>query len=278
MNNQTKVAVLCDSISPAGKRITTLQVRFHRFVLAEFNTHRVFSRNFSSSRAIPTATLLKQVRENPAQPVFWGKNQTGMQADVELEGDELKTVQTKWLQAAQHAADQAEQLAALGAHKQIVNRIIEPFVYVNGVVTSTEWKNWLDLRAHKDAQPEIQLLARLMESALAQSKPKLLYRDEWHLPFVNDKEQAELKHPTLADLACKISAARCCRVSYNKVDGGVSTIDEDLKLFDKLASSQPAHMSPLEHQATPVSLDDDFNLNGNFFGWNQFRHIYINQQ
>lgn len=260
--------VIEDSISEGGKRITTMQVKFHRFILPEFNTHRVFSRNFSSSRAIPTKKLLEQVRDDPAVPVHWGKNQAGMQAAEELEGDALKNAKFSWKRSAESAAAMAEIMSDLGAHKQIVNRIIEPYLWANGIVTSTEWDNWFELRAHEDAQPEIHELALRMREAMAASTPKLLKQSEWHLPYVSVEERQTME----TSLVQKISAARCCRVSYLKHDGTAPNVEEDLKLFDRLAGAVPLHASPLEHQATP--MQNKTLSSGNFFGWTQYRKLW----
>ncbi len=266
--------VIEDSISLAGERITTLQIKFHRYILPEFNTHRVFSRNFSSSRAIPTAKLIEQVRLHPAMPVHWGKNQPGMQADVELEGQELESAKSKWKLAAERAADVAEEMAALGMHKQVTNRPLDPYLYVTGIVTSTEWDNFFELRAHPDAQPEIHELAVKMREARASSTPKVLHLGQWHLPYVSEAERNDqfFKIPANVFMLQKISAARCCRVSYLKHDGSLPNIDDDLALFQRLAGAVPQHLSPTEHQATP-NYTASHSLEGNFRGWNQFRHV-----
>lgn len=272
--------VIEDSVSATGKRITTLQIKFHRFILPEFNTHRVFSRNFSSSRAIPTVKLIEQVRTNPALPVHWGLNQPGMQASAELAGANLDNAIICWNMAAELAADQAEIMAAVGAHKQVVNRLLEPFLWATGIVTSTEWDNWDSLRRHEDAQPEIHELAVKIHEARENSTPTLLNYGEWHLPYVsieerNDKFFQSREHLQILQ---KISAARCCRVSYLKHDGTVPNIREDLTLFDRLAGSVPLHASPLEHQATPdiihASGVGHSYLYGNFDGWCQYRKIW----
>jgi len=272
--------VIADSVSEEGKRITTLQVKFHRFILPEFNTHRVFSRNFSSSRAIPTKTLLRQVAEEPAMPVHWGKNRPGMQAGYELEGNELIAARSRWIASAKDAARWAEKMSDDGAHKQIVNRILEPYLWAHGVVTSTEWDNWTSLRAHEDAQPEIHELALCMQEAMQKSIPMFLKSGEWHLPYIKEEEYTSFDTDTLK----KISAARCCRVSYLKHDGTAPNVDDDLALFDRLAGSVPLHASPLEHQATPDSLYtinsdnhlawNNYHLHGNFVGWVQHRKVW----
>lgn len=268
--------IIADSVSEAGKRITTLQVKFHRFILPEFNTHRVFSRNFSSSRAIPTAKLLEQVRNDPALPVHWGKNQPGMQAAEELDDITKSAVKDLWRNSAYLAAAQAEKMSLMGAHKQIVNRMIEPYLWAHGVMTATEFDNWDDLRAHEDAQPEIHDLAVCMIEARKASTPQLLKKGDWHLPYITDQERNDSFYQIEANknsnMLAKISAARCCRVSYLKHDGTSPNVDEDLFLFQRLAGSVPLHASPLEHQATPMSNATE--ASGNLFGWTQYRKLW----
>jgi hypothetical protein len=284
--------VILDSTCARNKRITTMQLRYPRFIHAEFMTHRVFSRNASSSRAVPTAKLLEEVRTAPASPVFWGMNQPGMQAALEFEGREREELIRAWQIAANNAADAAESMSKFGAHKQIVNRILEPFTHINVVVTATEWENFFGLRIHKDAQPEMRALAEAMWASYSTSDPTMLRRGEWHLPYVDymwvngeqkfywqngEGEEAYFNAVDLSvEQAAKISVARCARVSYKAFDGKVAPIESDLKLYEKLAGAQPLHASPLEHQATPdgtMSSGGWANprLHGNFVGWNQYR-------
>lgn len=258
--------IIADSIGKNGVRFTTLQVKFHRFILPEVNTHRVFSRNYSSSRAIPTHKILEQIKNDPAMPVFWGRNQAGMQAKEELQGADRKTVISGWKIAAEEASFLAAQMSNLGVHKQIVNRIIEPFTWSNGIISATDWDNFFEQRIHPDAQPEIQALAIAMKDAMDISEPKYLEEGEWHLPYIRNNEL----HLDI-ELLKKISAARCCRVSYNKHDGSNPSVEEDLVLFDKLAGSVPMHCSPLEHQATPDYAFCNSHLYGNLRQWIQFR-------
>ena len=270
--------VIADSVADNGKRITTMQIKFHRFILPEFNTHRVFSRSFSSSRAIPTSKLIEQVRKEPAMPVYWGKNQTGMQASEELDIETKALAEREWRIAAHMACDTAETLAKLGSHKQNVNRLIEPYLFANGIVTSTEWDNFFELRAHEDAQPEIHELAIKMREAMGGSTPKELKHNEWHLPYISEAELNDqfFKIPANKYMLQKVSAARCCRVSYLKHDGTVPNINDDLALFQRLAGSVPLHASPLEHVATPDAFNTGFN-NGNFKGWIQYRKLWETQ-
>ena len=276
MSFQAKI--IADSVSGDGVRLTTFQLKFHRFILPEFNTHRSFSRNFSSSRAIPVAKIIEQVRFDPAIPVHWGKNQPGMQAKEELTGPALDICKKYWEIAAKNAADTAAEMHDLGLHKQVVNRILEPFQWVSGVVTATEWDNFFELRAHPDAQPEIQALAYLMQEKMEASPPREMKRGDWHLPYVQPHEFADYGDDV--ELLKKVSAARCCRVSYMKHDGTHANIEEDLALCNRLVGSRPLHASPFEHQATPDQWNvqrgggfvwDYPHLHGNFNGWIQHR-------
>lgn len=262
-----------DSISPEGSRLTTLQLCYPRFIHAEFMTHRVFSRNASSSRAIPVAKMIEQVRTNPAMPIHWGKNQPGMQANEQLTGEALEAVKAHWMIAARNAADIAEGMMQLEAHKQVANRILEPFQHIHVIVTATEWQNFFELRAHKDAQPEIQALALAIDGAMMTSVPTLLEKDEWHLPYVTDEERSHLDTETLL----KVSTARCARVSYLTHDGKTPELAKDIELYERLVGSRPIHASPTEHQAAPDVFSNGVwgqpDLHGNFYGWCQHRKL-----
>jgi len=234
------------------------------------------SRNASSSRAIPVWKVVDQVRDEPAAPIHWGRNQSGMQAQAQLEDKQREEVKALWGMAARTAARYAAQMEDLGAHKQIVNRILEPFTFISVVVTSTEWANFMALRAHPDAQPEIQALALAMRKAMDHSQPKMrgargMLKDayDWHLPYIKSEEVEEF-HDRPVFLA-KLSAARCARVSYNNHDGTAPSIENDLKLFERLVGSKPLHASPTEHQAYPLDSSEEWVKN--FRGWKQFRSI-----
>lgn len=259
--------VIADSISDTGDRLTTLQLIYPRFIHAELMTHRVFSRNASSSRAIPVKKMIDMVRNNPAMPIHWGQNQPGMQAAAELNVPQKYVAQVRWREAALAAARIAEEMMELGLHKQVANRILEPFQHIQVVLTATEFDNWNELRAHPDAQPEIHQLALDIGAVMEASTPKLLEHGEWHLPYVTEDTLLDIRRYLSAkgrsdleawndddviELARKVSAARCCRVSYLKHDGTAASIADDLDLCDKLAGARPIHASPFEHQATPM--------------------------
>lgn len=252
--------IIADSLSSDDVRITTLQLRYPRFIHAEFMTHRVFSRNASSSRAIPVNRLIDDVVEDRVDPSFWGANKKGMQATEEVADPQW--CQNLWDVARDAAVTCAVNLKNAGAHKQIVNRILEPFSHINVVVTATEWDNFFALRCHPDAQPEMQELANAMRNAMEASKPAC--RDE-HMPYISD---FEMETGTMRDLM-KISAARCARVSYLTHDGKTPTYAEDIKLYDRLATAEPAHLSPLEHPALAAVGDCTY---ANFRGWQSLRY------
>jgi hypothetical protein len=250
-------------------------------------THRVFSRNASSSRAIPVAKMIDQVWNDPAMPVHWGQNKSGMQAEQEIQ--HVMHAKDLWFQASKSAAEFAERMNEIGLHKQVVNRILEPFQWIHVVVTATEWDNFFELRNHPAAQPEIQELAQQMQAAMEQSEPKQLIVGEWHLPYVSDQEVQDFIYTNSFNNAIKCSAARCARVSYMKHDGTKPNVEDDLELYNMLVTrpftdkrgnvltdKDPIHASPIEHQATPVDLNSNLiaDMTGNFRGWYQYRKIF----
>jgi len=252
--------VLLDSHSPAGIRLTTLEVTFPRFVLAEWNTHRVLSRNSASSRAVPTSKLLEKVESDPVLPLEWGRNKAGMSADDVLEPADEERAKEVWLSARDAAVEHARRLMELKVHKQELNRILEPFLWHTVIVTSTEWENFFALRSAPTAQPEIREAALRMRAALDTSTPRPVAAGEWHLPLLQDDERS-------LDIEAqkKISAARCARVSY-LTHAGTREIEKDLELHDRLKHDR--HLSPFEHVATPAA---DIAFHANFRGWIQMR-------
>ena len=283
----TSAKVIADSVSPAGIRLTTMEVTFHRFVLAEFNTHRVFSRNSASSRAIPFKKQVARVMDNPAIPVKWAAEQRGMQGGDEIDYPWL--ARGNWLEARSNAINSAARLANLGVHKSIVNRLLEPFMWHTVIVTATEWQGFWDQRCSELAQPEIKVAAELMREAYDASTPSEVDYDEWHLPYVTDEDwdsaisiidsvpyswNAEEYNNAVVDVVKHVSVARSARVSYLNHDG-TRNIKRDLDLYDRLVSADPLHASPLEHVATPATMEEmyDGTVLGNFTGWHQMRHF-----
>jgi len=253
--------IIADSINPFGNRLTTLQLKYPRFIHAEFMTHRAFSRNSSSSRAVPVDRMMDQ---EIVFPVRWGKNQKGMQPSQEnLDDIDSVRANNHWIDALMACSTAARALSSLGVHKQWANRMLEWFTPISVVVSATEWDNFFELRDHPDAQDEIRILAQEIRKAMAASTPEELEVGEWHLPYIT---QGERRWVPLEDRK-KISVARCARVSYLKHDGTHSTREEDLALFERLVGSNPKHLSPTEHQARASHLVRC----ANFQGWRQYR-------
>ena len=173
-------------------------------------------------------------------------------------------------------------MAERGAHKQIVNRIIEPWCHINVVVTATEWANFFALRRDAAAQPEMKALADAMHEAMQNSSPKLLQPGQWHLPYADFEDQGQSWSP--GDDPIRESVARCARVSYLTQEGKKPSTGEDLALYERLVVSQPLHASPAEHQATPDERVCDimepwrhWSQHGNFVGWRQYRKMLPNE-
>lgn len=296
-----RVKVVLDSISPEGIRLPTIQFRQPRMIHADFLTHRVFTRNGRSSRAVPVLTLLLEAMD-PYTPHFM-KNQGGMKAVEEFTPEERMEIEAIWREMAEHTRLGVEKLSKLKVHKQWANRPLEWFGYIDVLLSSTDWNNYLALRDHEDAQPEIIMVAQTIRSALAASKPKLLQPGQWHLPYIedldyenaarhlHDVERAFSKENQI-NLLKKISAARCARLTIKPFDGDGS-FPAELERYRRLVESRPVHASPTEHQATPDTrshyevtkilgdgsrelissgLDwDNRREQGNFTGWRQAR-------
>lgn len=276
--------------------LVTMRLRYPRIIHGEIMTHRVFSRNARSSRAVPVKTMLNEVREIPFIPWHWGKNQKGMQAGEECNepvkiGDyfpheALVTAgpSAAWAAASKKAAKYAEAFMEAGYHKQLANRLLEPFSWIDTLITANQWENFLWLRDHKDAEPHLQDLARLVKQALTEMEVQELKPGEWHLPYITEADKQESlirfgnQYSNYKWLA-KISAARCARISYKPFDGDAS-YERELERYEHLIGSDRVHASPTEHQAMPDWYDPDFPntktweapmLHGNLTGWIQFR-------
>ncbi len=306
-----------------GGEIITYELEYHRYIHSEFMTHRIFSRNAASSRAIPVSKMIDLVRTSPATPIHWGKNQAGMQAseecnnDVSMDWDYYNdehvhgTPNEAWIEASSHAMYKAECFNEAGYHKQITNRLLEPFQMIKVVVTATELDNFFWLRFHKAAQPEVQELARCMLVAKKRSVAEVIQVGEWHTPYFGNGywkpevtyTRNEIKQPDCnldmynLEEALKISASCCAQVSYRKTDDSLEKAD---KVWQMLTTDERIHSSPTEHQATPIDrksvynftffkdIKEDaqqgvthFDVNGNlwsnnFCGWIQHRALITN--
>lgn len=263
MSIQAKV--LADSVNPAGSRLTTLELVFPRFILAQLNTARVFSRNARSSRAVPVRKIIEEVETDPVIPVKWGTNQRGMVAGEPLHPHDADKALWQWLHARDEAVAAARKMNAYGVAKEITNRVLEPWMWAYNVVSSTTWGNWFAQRLAPDAQPEMRALALAMARAIRDSEPRRLAWGEWHLPYVAEDEMDAISPGCL-------SAARCARVSYAPFDASKPDRRADQSLANRLMSD--GHWSPFEHQAYASEANAD-RIRSNFGpGWVQYRKTF----
>lgn len=255
--------IICDSVGPNRYRLTTFVLTYPRFIHAEFMTHRVFSRNASSSRAIPTKKLIEKVWNEPAMPISWGQNKAGMSAESELPQYKASLAERLWLWLGYTACWVAWAMMKLKVHKQVVNRILEPWSHITVIATATDLDNFFALRLAKGAQPEFQVLAYKMLLAYLASTPKELQPGEWHIPFGD-----EYVDGLSLEEQIKVGAARCARVSYLNFFGKIDH-EKDYKLHDGLADD--GHMSPMEHVAQCLDLGEAPKRKSNLTGWHQYR-------
>lgn len=288
--------IIKDSVSTvSGIRLTTMKLRYPKFIHGELMTHRVFSRNASSSRAVPTLKLIEEAERDDlrAEPVIFTKNQKGMQG-VPMTPEETVEARARWRRDALAAAQGARDAYYEGEHKQSVNRRIDTYTHINVVVSTTEIMNFFGLRLDAAADPTMRALAIAAFEAYKHVPPPLpLKPGEWHLPFIAPHEFQDLEDD---EGRIAVSVARCARVSYLSFETGKpSTLDEDEALYKRLLGMQPLHASPAEHAATPdepIDCDHDEhcqceildtfgsfgywnhkNQHGNFSGWRQHRKM-----
>lgn len=258
--------VIADSVFN-GTRIITLEVEMHRFILAENNTHKRQSRNVQSSRAIPVLRQLEQISNDPAMPVFYGKNESGMVANEELSPEEIEDCKRIILWMRDCCVMGVKQLHSIGLAKQTANRYVEPWMWTKGVVTATEsaWNAMFKLRCHYAAQPEIRVLFEEIQRAIDESKPTALREGEWHLPYIHIVqdfyapehteyyESRELSTRYNVRDAVKISASCIAQVSYRRLDDSLEKAENIYGMLNLpeggVYPDDPPHFSPTEHIA-----------------------------
>ena len=273
------------------ENLWTFELTYPRYIHSEFMTHRQFSRNASSSRAIPVSKVIQQVVSNPVIPPKIYMNKAGMVGDVEAGATDAEAFRDLWIYAATNAVKTAECMAELGIHKQHINRILEPFQFIHVIVTATEWDNFFRLRLAPDAQPEMQDLANAIYNEMNKLKNKefgyiTCYDGDGSLCSALNGDLNLITVPYITTDDCellgddydfitlmKISAARCARVSYNNHDGSKPDIHKDLELFERLYKG--GHMSPLEHTCL---RNIDYVQSANLMGWKSLRYLLENSK
>lgn len=270
--------IIADSITDGGCRLTTWELTYPRKIHSEFLTHGMLRRNSASSRAIPAKTLRERVLAAPVIPVHWGQNQKGMQADAEVA--DTATAEKWWRDSLAVAAQSHRRGEELGLHKQIINRVIEPWMPITIIMSATDIANFFHQRNHKDAEPNMRVLARLMHELYHEYMPTYIAPGGWHIPFV---DTSDIEVATSTEELLKISVGRCARVSY-LTHNGVRDKVEDIALHDRLARTasegiDPMHASPFEHQAQALHPRRYANAIqpvriGPFEGWKQYRKMF----
>jgi thymidylate synthase ThyX len=267
MTFQPSAKVIADSVNICGDRLTTFVLTYHRMIHSEFMTHRMLSKNSSSSRAIPVERMIALVESQEVYPLHWGKNQKGMSAEKEVDEATKDMAMRIWDEHRKSSILAAEMLVDIGIHKQVVNRLLEPFSTITVICTATEYQNFFAQRCHPDAQPEIQALANTMKAAYDVSEPEQLNEGQWHTPLVSRGEKWDIYDRSGNDAIIKVAVGRCARTSYLNHDG-VRNIQDDIKLHDRLLSSKPPHLSPFEHVAQALGTSGK---RANFTGFESYR-------
>lgn len=261
--------ILTDSVNPSENRLTTVELTYPRCIHSELLTHRMFSRNSASSRAIPVTKMIEQVENNPFIPIHWGKNQKGMQAWEEV--DCPLHCEDVWLELRDNAVWDVKELVVCGLHKQIANRLLEPWMWITVIVTgnATAYENFFKLRCHKDAEPHIQKVAYMLRDEYDKSTPQKLLWGGLHLPLIQEEDK---QHKLCRNDLKKVSVGRCARVSYLTHDGK-RDIQADIDLHDRL--KEAGHWSPFEHVATAdLGTTKCGNLGQN---WRQYRKEFMHE-
>jgi thymidylate synthase ThyX len=315
--------VIADSLSPSGDRLTTLEVVMPRYILAEFNTHRILSKNSASSRAIPFNKMVQSVQNNVFIPYAWQKDHKGMQGNEYFtDKRDIDFLISNHLYGKDIAIQIATHEHEHGSTKQNANRKLEPYMYHKVLVSGTEWENFFNLRcpmyestdsketkyfkSRKDwcsyhtghgIKPEdwtivewlkinkgqadihMMFLAEAVWDAMNESVPKELKEGEWHIPYsvdVRDENQvkqfSDLKRKNLVkdglEAQCKISVARCARLSYQTLgDNPEINYEKDLELYEVLSKS--GHWSPFEHVAKVMTGDEYLEWNKGKLEWSE---------
>jgi thymidylate synthase ThyX len=245
--------IIKHSISKNSPEIATLHLRYPRLMHADFMTHRVFSRNAASNRAMPTTTIISNIENDLVLPLKHFKNQKGMYGSELLNENDTNNCNDLINSLWKETKEVVLKLDELGLHKQNKNRYLEAFQHIDVLLTTTEFENFFNLRCEIDAQPEIQELGNQIRIALKNSTPTVLQEGEWHLPFITDKDRATYDLETLK----KCSTARNARISYLKHDKNDPDLNSDLELFNDLYTKR--HESPFEHIVRPIT-EKEFQL------------------
>jgi|SRR5690606_8116950 len=309
------VKVVEDTLAPNKRRGISLEMSYPRFIHSEVLTHRDRARNSSSSRAIPWPVMCSKIRDDAVVPLAWVREQKGMMGGLALTGEDAEKATKIWLKLRDNAVYGAQELADLGIHKSLCNRVTEPWMWITTIMTATQWKHFLLLRAHPEAEQHFQHLGRLIINAIKASKPKKLKEGEWHLPYVVEEDYDECRKYAITasrysaktcqlinkhyengnEILKMISVARCARVSIVSPGEVKRNIQKDLETFDRLHCGSKMchsdsmellggdqldhlpHISPFEHQLMALSVNERDSWMGCVKGYKQYRKEFKNE-
>lgn len=251
-----EVKVLLDSVNPyTNVRLTTLHCVYPQFIHQQVLTHRMFSRNSSSLRAI---SFDRASEEFEIVYPTWTEEKKGMQGNIITDEDKQDLASSYVDCMYNDVRHWCKKLESLGVHHQDINNYLRPFQNIHTVITATDFENFFQQRLHESTKPDMQRLAQLIYTALEESKPE---ENCHHAPMLNDLWDSTFSNEQLY----LISAARLARISYFKWQDDPQ---KDLELAKKLIENN--HPSPFEHIAF---AQQDNEYYGNFKSWKQLRHI-----
>lgn len=210
-----------------GVPVRTFILEYPRYIHSQVMTHRIFSRNATSSRAIKLEKMLKGLDKNFVIPKYWGAKQRGMQAYSQIAPHTQSEAIHVWYEAYKNARRSALALDQLGVHQQVVNRLLEPFMIIRVMLTGDDFDNFLKLRTAHDSQPEIQELALKMQDCIKRA-PKAKVSDV-HLPY--------------PDYTVAQNIAAAAFISYNNPPS--NDVVKCERMLHKLMAD--GHESPSEH-------------------------------
>ena len=153
--NKTQIhaEIVAHSLSPQGDELISVLATFPRIILAEINTHRMLSKNTSSSRAIPFKKMVEAIQNDPFIPIAWQENHSGMQGNKYLNPNTVSHLAANkaWLRARDSAVKEAKELndeKMANVTKQLCNRLLEPFMWTTMLITGSKegWDNFFNLR------------------------------------------------------------------------------------------------------------------------------------
>lgn len=263
----TEARIMADSVGPHGERLTTIEVTYPHFIHKEVMTHRVFSRNFMSMRAVPPEKIIQQVVEDPVVPEFHGRSK-GMGTAGPLNERESGLARCQWLSARNAAVQAAKGMLLNDVAKSDVNPLLEPFLWMRGVISATDWDNFFALRCHPDARKEMQDLAWAMCKAMKQSDPRVLAPGEWHLPGLTDEQIEASRSTGDRHYWPLVSAGILARISFDNMH---KEEDEERSHQRGRDLCDSGHWSPHEHPAMCLSTAERY---GNFKGFRQYRKFH----